>query len=101
MYRKSKKKHDPLLLLSLFVGLGVIVSTLIQRSTTDQDVPRDLSHTPITIKNESLSLDTDNLVKVTETHQRTQAKRSTDIESGAEAAEQQSITINKTRIYRF
>lgn len=111
MYRKSKKKLDPLLLLSIFVGLGVIGSTYVQhqvqgdaaqRDLTDQEVSRDLSHTPITIKNESQSLDTDTLVKVTETLPRKPAKRTAEgIRPGDEAVGQNSITINETRVYRF
>lgn len=102
MYSKSKKRVDPLLLLSIFVGSGVIASTFVQSNTTDQDVYRDISRTPITIKNASQSLDSNILVKVTETLPRKQTKSPAgNILPGNETAESKSIVVNKTRIYRF
>jgi hypothetical protein len=102
MYRKGKKRVDPLLLLSIFVGSGVIASTFVQSNTTDQEVLRDLSHTPITIKNANQSLDSNILVKVTKTLPRKQTNHPAgNILPGDETAEPKSIVVNKTRIYRF
>lgn len=90
------------MLLSIFVGLGVFTSIFVQREVTDQDVIRDLSHTPITIKNESQSLDPDTLVKVTDTLPRKPATNQTqDTGSDTGAVEQNSITVNETKVYRF
>lgn len=68
--KRTNKKPDLLFILTLFVGLGVIISTLTQRASSVQDDRQAVSQSSITIKNNRQPLDPNILVKVNETRQR-------------------------------